>query len=85
MGSYPDLLGYVEDKYKAITDLYYNLAARKGVNVKEYLSNISYAKEIASFVDNDQNNRIIGIFVRELNEQLTQRFINTFLFNAIKK
>ena len=85
MGCYPDLLGYTEDKYKAITDLYYNLAAKKGVNVKEYLSNLSYAKEIATIVDGDQNNRVVAIFARELNEQMTQRFINTFLFGAIRK
>jgi hypothetical protein len=82
MGAYPEILGYDEEKKKALMDRYYKYAASKGVNVKDLLTAPNFSKDVASAVAGDQSNRVIAVFVRELNELMTQRFINTFLFGA---
>ena len=80
MGAYPEIIGYDEEKKKAFVDRYYKFAASKGVNIKDLLTAPNYSKEVASAVAGDQSNRVIAIFVRELNELMTQRFINTLVF-----
>ena len=83
-GYYPDLLGYSGDKYKAVVDAYYGMAQRKGINVKDLLGNLSHAVEVATTVANDQKNRVIAVFVREIPEIPTQRFMLTFILNSKK-
>ena len=83
-GYYPDLLGYSGDKYKVLVDTYYGIAQRMGLNVKECLGNIAHAAEIANYVANDQKNRVIAVFVREIPEIPTQRFMNMFILNSKK-
>ena len=83
-GYYPDLLGYSGDKYTALKDSYYAMAERKSLNVKDLFGNIAHAVEVATTVANDQRNRVLAVFVREIPEIPTQRFMSAFILN-IKK
>ncbi len=83
-GRYPDLLGYTGERYTKYTDVYYNVANAKGINVKDLLGNGTFCIDVAKYIENDANNPIIRIYVRELNEASTQRFMYNFVFNAIR-
>ena len=53
-------------------------------NIKDLLGNGTFCIDIAKYIENDANNPIIRIYVRELNEASTQRFMYNFVFNAIR-